>query len=62
MKDRPSSKQGMPRSRYKKVIDRDEVRRQREDHLVSIRKQKREDHLMKKHREKMGTSSFGNDE
>jgi len=62
MTDRPS-KVDIRRSRYKKAIDRDEVRRQREDHLVGIRKQKREDHLMKKRREKMGaSSSFGGDD
>ncbi len=56
------SKQDLRKNRYKKGIDRDDVRRQREDNLVGIRKQKREDHLMKKRRERMGAgagSSFG---
>lgn len=53
------SKQDLRRGRFKKAIDRDEARRQREDNLVGIRKAKREENLMKKRREKMGVSSFG---
>lgn len=55
------SKVDIRKSRFKRDIDRDEVRRQRETHVVDIRKQKREEHLMKKRREKMGAggSSFG---
>lgn len=53
------SKQDLRRGRFKKAIDRDEARRQREDNLVGIRKAKREENLMKKRREKMGASSFG---
>lgn len=52
------SKQDLRRGRFKKAIDRDEARRQREDNLVGIRKAKREENLMKKRREKMGGSSF----
>lgn len=53
------SKQELRRGRFKKTIDRDEARRQREDNLVGIRKAKREENLMKRRREKMGTSTFG---
>lgn len=52
----PPSNLDIRRSSYKIGIDRDEVRRQREEHLVDIRKQKLEDHLMKKRHDKMGTS------
>lgn len=52
------SKQDMRRGRFKKAIDRDEARRQREDNLVGIRKAKREENLMKRRREKMGSSNF----
>lgn len=54
------TKQDLRKGRFKKAIDRDEIRRQREDNLVGIRKAKREENLMKKRREKMGAgSSFG---
>lgn len=53
------TKQDLRRGRFKKAIDRDEARRQREDNLVGIRKAKREENLMKKRREKMGATSFG---
>ncbi|CDF39856.1 Predicted protein [Chondrus crispus] len=53
------TKQDLRRGRFKKAIDRDEARRQREDTMVGIRKAKREENLMKKRREKMGASSFG---
>lgn len=53
------TKQDLRRGRFKKAIDRDEARRQREDNMVGIRKAKREESLMKKRREKMGVSSFG---
>lgn len=52
------TKQDLRRGRFKKAIDRDEARRQREDNLVGIRKAKREENLMKRRREKMGTSGF----
>lgn len=53
------TKQDLRRGRFKKAIDRDEARRQREDNMVGIRKAKREENLMKKRREKMGATSFG---
>lgn len=54
------TKQDLRRGRFKKAIDRDEARRQREDNLVGIRKAKREENLMKKRRERMGTNTgFG---
>lgn len=52
------TKQEIRRGRFKKTIDREEARRQREDNLVGIRKAKREENLMKRRREKMGTTSF----
>lgn len=52
------TKQELRRGRFKKTIDREEARRQREDNLVGIRKAKREENLMKRRREKMGTQSF----
>ena len=52
------TKQDLRKGRFKKAIDRDEARRQREDNLVGIRKAKREENLMKKRREKMGGSSW----
>lgn len=58
MSDR-MSKQELRRGRFKKTIDREEARRQREDNLVGIRKAKREENLMKRRREKMGNSTFG---
>lgn len=51
------TKQDLRKGRFKKAIDRDEARRQREDNLVGIRKAKREENLMKKRREKMGVNS-----
>lgn len=56
------TKQDIRKGRFKKAIDREEIRRQREDNLVGIRKAKREENLMKKRREKMGGSSFGDNE
>lgn len=56
------TKQDIRKGRYKKTIDREEARRQREDNQVGIRKAKREENLMKKRREKMGGgTSFGAD-
>lgn len=52
------TKAELRRGRFKKTIDREEARRQREDNLVGIRKAKREENLMKRRREKMGTTSF----
>lgn len=52
------SKQELRRGRFKKTIDREEARRQREDNLVGIRKAKREENLMKRRREKMGAQTF----
>lgn len=52
------TKQELRRGRFKKTIDREEARRQREDNLVGIRKAKREENLMKRRREKMGASTF----
>lgn len=51
------TKQDLRRGRFKKAIDRDEARRQREDNLVGIRKAKREENLMKRRRERMGAAS-----
>lgn len=54
------TKQDMRKGRFKKAIDKDEARRQREDNQVGIRRAKREETLMKKRRERMtGGSSFG---
>lgn len=54
------TKQEMRKGRFKKAIDKDEARRQREDNQVGIRKAKREETLMKKRRERMTQgSSFG---
>lgn len=52
------TKQDLRRGRFKKTIDRDEARRQREDNLVGIRKMKREENLMKRRREIMGITGF----
>lgn len=51
------TKQDLRKGRFKKAIDRDEARRQREDNLVGIRKAKREENLMKKRRERLNMSS-----
>ncbi|CAN8073915.1 unnamed protein product [Agarophyton chilense] len=56
MSDRVT-KQDLRKGRFKKAIDRDEARRQREDNLVGIRKSKREESLMKKRRERMSVNS-----
>lgn len=54
------TKQDMRKNRFKKAIDKDEARRQRENEQVVIRRATREETLMKKRRERMtGGSSFG---
>ncbi len=55
------TKADLRKGRFKKAIDRDEIRRQREDNLVGIRKAKREENLMKKRREKMDAASSFSD-
>ncbi|CAL5378644.1 unnamed protein product [Camellia sinensis] len=48
---RPNSRTEVRKKSYKTGVDADEARRQREDNLVEIRKNKREDNLLKKRRE-----------